>query len=136
MISIPPGYAILTTASVRDAVAGLPDLARRLGGPPAAWKIQEIGDGNMNQVFDLTGPTGGIVVKQSLPYIRSVGESWPFPIERIDFEHEALGVQARAAPGLVPEVYHYDPIRAFLAMERPPPPHLLPHGPLRGPPSP
>ena len=129
---MPPGYAILTTASVRDAVAGLPDLARRLGGPPAAWKIREIGDGNMNQVFDLQGPAGGIVVKQSLPYIRSVGESWPFPIERIDFEHEALGVQARAAPGLVPEVYHYDPVRAFIAMERLSPHIILRKGLVRG----
>jgi 5-methylthioribose kinase len=131
-ISMPPGYAILTAASVRDAVAGLPDLARRLGGPPAVWKIREIGDGNMNQVFDLQGPAGGIVVKQSLPYIRSVGESWPFPIERIDFEHEALGVQTRAAPGLVPEVYHYDPVRAFIAMERLSPHIILRKGLVRG----
>jgi 5-methylthioribose kinase len=131
-ISMPPGYAILTAASVRDAFAGLPDLARRLGGPPAVWKIREIGDGNMNQVFDLQGPAGGIVVKQSLPYIRSVGESWPFPIERIDFEHEALGVQTRAAPGLVPEVYHYDPVRAFIAMERLSPHIILRKGLVRG----
>jgi 5-methylthioribose kinase len=131
-IPTPPGYAILTTASVREAIAALPDLVRRLGGPPAAWKIQEIGDGNMNQVFDLEGPAGGIVVKQSLPYIRSVGESWPFPIERIDFEHEALGVQARAAPGLVPEIYHYDPVRAFIAMERLSPHIILRKGLVRG----
>lgn len=121
-ISLPSGYAILTVASVRDAVAGLPDLAGRLGGSPAEWEIREIGDGNMNQVFDLTGPAGGIIIKQSLPYIRSVGESWPFPIERIDFEQEALRVQARVAPGRVPEVYHYDQVRAFIAMER-----LSPH---------
>lgn len=131
-ISVPPGYAILTLAGVRDAIAGLPDLARRLGGAAAGWEIREIGDGNMNQVFDLAGPAGGIIVKQSLPYIRSVGISWPFPIERIDFEREALGVQARAAPGRVPEVYHYDPVRAFIVMERLSPHIILRKGLLRG----
>ena len=132
MITLPPGYSILTAASVRDVVAGLPDLSQRLGGLPAAWKIQEIGDGNLNLVFDLVGPAGGLIVKQSLPYIRSVGESWPFPIERIDFEQEALGVQARAAPGRVPEVYHYDPVRAFIAMERLSPHIILRKGLIQG----
>jgi 5-methylthioribose kinase len=132
MITLPPGYAILTTASVRDAVAGLPDVARRLGGPPASWKIQEIGDGNLNLVFDLVGPAGGLIVKQSLPYIRSVGPSWPFPIERIDFEQEALSVQARAAPGRVPALYHYDPGRAFIVLERLSPHIILRKGLIRG----
>lgn len=132
MITLPPGYTILTTASVRDVVAGLPDLARRLGGLPEAWQISEIGDGNMNQVFDLTGPAGGIVVKQSLPYIRVIGESWPFPIERIDFEQEALGVHGRAAPGRVPALHHYDKGRAFIAMERLSPHIILRKGLVRG----
>jgi len=131
-ISLPPGYSILTAAGVRDAVAGLPDLACRLGGAPTQWNISEIGDGNMNLVFDLQGPAGAMVVKQSLPYIRSVGESWPFPIGRIGFEHDALIMQQRLAPGRVPEVYHFDATRAFIAMERLAPHIILRKGLVRG----
>jgi 5-methylthioribose kinase len=131
-IALPPGYSILTAAGVRETVAGLPDLARRLGGAPQQWRISEIGDGNMNQVFDLQGPDGAMVVKQSLPYIRSVGESWPFPIGRIGFEHDARALQQRLAPGRGPEVYHFDGTRAFIAMERLAPHIILRKGLVRG----
>ncbi len=38
---------------------------------------REVGDGNINFVYILEGPTGGLCVKQALPYVRIVGESWP-----------------------------------------------------------
>jgi len=37
----------------------------------------QVGDGNINFVFIVEGPAGGVAIKQSLPYIRCVGESWP-----------------------------------------------------------
>ncbi len=37
----------------------------------------QVGDGNINFVFIVEGPAGGICVKQALPYVRCVGESWP-----------------------------------------------------------
>ncbi|QQS12719.1 MAG: S-methyl-5-thioribose kinase [Rhodospirillales bacterium] len=131
-IHLPDGYAILTTATVRDAVAKVPNLTARLGGPASTWEIREIGDGNMNLVFDLVGPAGGLIVKQSLPYIRSVGESWPFPIGRIGFEHAALIEQARVAPGRVPAVWHYDGAMALIGMERLSPHIILRKGLVRG----
>ena len=39
-----------------------------------------MGDGNLNLVFIVKGPQGGVAVKQALPYVRLVGESWPLPL--------------------------------------------------------
>jgi 5-methylthioribose kinase len=36
-----------------------------------------VGDGNINFVYIVEGPNGGVCVKQALPYVRCVGESWP-----------------------------------------------------------
>jgi len=73
----PDEYRILHEADLRDYLAGLPSVAARLGGAPAAWSISEVGDGNLNLVFIVKGDAGGIAVKQALPYVRLVGESWP-----------------------------------------------------------
>ena len=70
-------YRILREADLRDYLAGLPPVAALLGGAPAGWSISEVGDGNLNLVFIVKGPSGGIAVKQALPYVRLVGESWP-----------------------------------------------------------
>lgn len=71
----------LDDASVVEYVAAQEDLAKRVdeqgGAGKAAWECKEIGDGNINFVFVITGPSGSIIVKQGLPYIRCVGESWP-----------------------------------------------------------
>ena len=78
---------------VRTVIAARPDavayrtLARN-------WTMREVGDGNLNLVFIVKGPTGGVCVKQALPYVRLVGKSWPLPIDRAHFEHEALKAEA------------------------------------------
>ena len=69
----------------------------------ADWKVREVGDGNLNLVFVVEGPKSGVVLKQALPYVRLVGESWPLSVRRAFFEHQALarpeqgGAGARAA---------------------------------------
>ena len=55
---------------------------------PPAWRIREVGDGNLNLVFIVEGADGGVVVKQALPYVRLVGECWPLPLERSFFEYQ------------------------------------------------
>ena len=75
---------------------------------PASWSISEVGDGNLNLVFIVKGHAGGIAVKQALPYVRLVGESWPLPLSRSHYEYLALTHQARLAPGLVPAVLHHN----------------------------
>jgi 5-methylthioribose kinase len=63
------------------------------------------------------GRDGSIAVKQALPYVRLVGESWPLPLSRSHYEHLALIHQARLAPGLVPAILHHDEMLALIAME-------------------
>jgi 5-methylthioribose kinase len=50
-------------------------------------------------VFIVKGNAGGTAVKQALPYVRLVGESWPLPLSRSHYEYLALTHQARLAPG-------------------------------------
>ena len=93
-----------------------------LGGEPGGWQVREGGDGNLNLVFIVEGPRGGVVVKQALPYMRLVGEGWPLPLERSYFESLALTEHARAAPGLVPKLFAIDRVGAAIVME-----YLTPH---------
>lgn len=88
-------------------------------GPEAELACREIGDGNLNLVFHVTEPaTGaGVIVKQALPYAKVVGESWPLTLDRARIECEALRIEGRFAPGLVPQVYYSDNALALTVME-------------------
>jgi 5-methylthioribose kinase len=110
-------YRILRDADLRDYFASLPAVASLLGGAPAGWSIGEVGDGNLNLVFIVKGTKGGIAVKQALPYVRLVGESWPLPLSRSHYEYLALVHQAELAPDLVPAVLHHNEALALVAME-------------------
>jgi 5-methylthioribose kinase len=116
------GYAPLTDASLRGLVSGVPACRELLKGDPAGWQVREVGDGNLNLVFIVTSGAAGVVVKQALPYVRLVGESWPLPLDRAHFEHEALKLQAAHVPMHVPRVYHFDPGQAAIVMA-----YLSPH---------
>jgi 5-methylthioribose kinase len=113
----PDLYRILLEHDLRDYLASLPAVASRLGGSPAAWSISEVGDGNLNLVFIIKGSDAGVAVKQALPYVRLVGESWPLPLSRSHYEYLALTRQAELAPGLVPAVLHHDEALALVVME-------------------
>lgn len=110
-------YRILHEPNLRDYVARVPVLAAGLGGEPSSWAITEVGDGNLNLVFIVKGARGGIAVKQALPYVRLVGESWPLPLSRAHYEYLALTRQAELAPGLVPAVLHHNDRLALTVME-------------------
>lgn len=119
------GYAALTPGTLPRRLGGLAALTGRIG-PAEGWRVEEVGDGNLNLVFIVRG-RGAVVVKQALPYVRLVGDSWPLPLSRAFFEHEALVRQAARDPGRVPEVFHFDRVQALIVME-----HLSPHAILRG----
>ncbi len=123
---VPRGYHVLTAQSVLDYLVGRPDITARLGGTPSQWNGREVGDGNLNLVFIVEGPGTSVVVKQALPYVRLVGESWPLPLCRSHFEHLALVEQARWAAQFVPVVFHADREMALIVME-----YLAPHVVLR-----
>ena len=120
-------YAPLCEAGAATFLASIPAIAEKLGGTPANWQVREVGDGNLNLVFIVTGPRGGVVAKQALPYVRLVGESWPLPLSRAYYERLALSDQACLAPGLVPALLHHDDAMALTVMEL-----LAPHRTLRG----
>lgn len=85
----------------------------------AKLSCREIGDGNLNLVFHITDAESGrsLIMKQALPYAKVVGESWPLTLDRARIESEALIIQNRLAPGLVPKVYRYDADLALTVME-------------------
>lgn len=66
----------LSEATVVDYLRSVPPLAQRLGGAgsSAEWSVKEVGDGNINFVYIIQGPGGGICLKQGAPYIRVVKE--------------------------------------------------------------
>lgn len=120
-------FEALTPETLPARLGGLAVLTARLGADPGAWTVREVGDGNLNLVFIVEGPNGSAVVKQALPYVRLVGESWPLPLKRSFFEYHALTRQeARAGKGTVPEIYHFDEAQALIVME-----YLSPHVILR-----
>ncbi|MGF1477038.1 MAG: S-methyl-5-thioribose kinase [Geminicoccaceae bacterium] len=121
-LETPEGYRALTPETVPAYLAGLPSVAERLGGEPGSWVVREVGDGNLNLVFIVEGPSGDLCLKQALPYVRLVGDSWPLPVERAFFESNALAMEGQACPERVPQVFHYDQAMYAIVMER-----LSPH---------
>lgn len=119
-----PGYEAFTADTLPRRLAGVTAVTDRLG--KGDWRVREVGDGNLNLVFIVEGPKGALVVKQALPYVRLVGESWPLPLKRSFFEYHALTRQAARDPGRVPEVYHFDEAQALIVMR-----YLSPHVILR-----
>jgi 5-methylthioribose kinase len=97
-------------------------LCAKIGKDTTRWKVREVGDGNLNLVFIVEGASGAAVVKQALPYVRLVGDSWPLPLKRSFFEYHALTRQEARAPGSVPAIYHFDEGQALIIME-----YLSPH---------
>ena len=121
------GFAALDMSTLGERLGNVPAIADKVGHDISQWKVREVGDGNLNLVFIVEGDKGGVVVKQALPYVRLVGESWPLPLKRSFFEYHALRRQEkRAGVGSVPAIYHFDEGQALLAME-----YLSPHVILR-----
>lgn len=118
-------YEPLTAATLPHRLGTIAELTQRLG-PPARWRVREVGDGNLNLVFIVEGPKGAAVAKQALPYARCVGESWPMSLDRAFFEYQALIRLGARDPGRLPEVYAFDRHQALIVME-----YLAPHVILR-----
>lgn len=110
-------YHALDSYSVLDYLRATPTLAAVLD-LHASMQAREVGDGNLNLVFIVEGAAGqSVVVKQALPYLRVAGESWPLTRERMRFETQALLKHNELAPGLAPQVYHFDDEMSLVVME-------------------
>ena len=85
----------------------------------ATLEGHEFGDGNLNLVFKIRDTQTGksVIIKQALPYLRCVGESWPLDLSRTILEANVFEIQNELAPGLVPELFHKDEDLSLLIME-------------------
>lgn len=77
----------------------------------------EIGDGNINYIFRIADSDTGrsVVIKHADERTRSSGR--PLGTDRNRIEAEILRLEREYAPGLVPEIYDYDPVMRCLIME-------------------
>jgi len=116
MAEISSNYAPLTVETLPERLGRIDAITARLGADTSVWQCKEVGDGNLNLVFIVTSPAGQVIIKQALPYVRLVGDSWPLPLKRAYFEYHALIRQAARDPGLVPEVYYFSEEQAIIAM--------------------
>ena len=106
------------TFTAHDAVA----YAQQFGGladPSSLVEAQEVGDGNLNLVFKIFDNTGvsRIIVKQALPYVRCVGESWPLTLDRARLEAQTLVEHYQHCPQHTVKIHNYDPELAVMVME-------------------
>ena len=106
------------TFTASDAVA----YAQQFGGlddPSALVGAQEVGDGNLNLVFKIFDKQGvsRIIVKQALPYVRCVGESWPLTLDRARLEAQTLVEHYQHCPQHTVQILHFDPELAVMVME-------------------
>ena len=93
-------------------------------------EVEEVGDGNLNFVYKVRhaqDPTQTVVVKQAVPFLRIVGESWPLSRERMNFEIQALEHQSQYCPQHVPKVFHSSTDMSLVVMQ-----NLDQHAVLRG----
>lgn len=106
------------TFTATDAVAYAQQFAG-LDDPASLVDAQEVGDGNLNLVFKIFDTQGisRIIVKQALPYVRCVGESWPLTLDRARLEAETLVEHYKYSPQHTVKILHYDASLAVMVME-------------------
>lgn len=115
-------YKALTVETLAERLSAVAEVMEHVGGDATEWSVKEVGDGNLNLVFIVAGNSGTVIVKQALPYVRLVGDSWPLPLYRAYYEHEALKRQNSRDPGRVPSILYFDKEQALIVME-----YLTPH---------
>ena len=122
-------YRQLNEQTVADYIRSLPEM-KDVFSDMSNFDVREIGDGNLNYVYIITNagnPDETAVLKQAVPYLRVVGEQWPLPKERMNFEIMALETQATYCPTLVPKIYHASHPMSLVVMQ-----NLKNHAVLRG----
>ena len=110
-------YSALTLDELPKRLSSITAITDQIGTDFSKWQVTEVGDGNLNLVFIVIGSNGKIVIKQALPYVRVVGDSWPLTLDRAFFEYNALVRQEERDPGIVPSVFYFDREQGLIAME-------------------
>lgn len=112
-------YFPLDTTTVIDYIQHRPEVSH-IFVPGESLTAEEVGDGNLNLVFKVRAeadPSRTVVVKQALPYLRLVGDSWPLPIERAQIEAQALAIEYGLCPQHTPKVHLFDPVMYATVMQ-------------------
>jgi 5-methylthioribose kinase len=125
-------YRMLDAKTLPALLGSLPDVRARLGARPEKWRVQEVGDGNLNLVFIVEGEGGSVCVKQALPYVRAAGPSWPMSLDRAFYENAYFQAVAPYVGNLIPKIHHYDQNLYCTVMERLSPHIILRHGLMAG----
>jgi len=110
-------YTILNTSNLEDYLFSLPEIKAFFDADSLI--IDEIGDGNLNFVFLVTSSSDAsrkLIVKQAVPYLRCVGESYPLSKERMTYEIRSLKRFAELGPH-IPKIYHSDEEMSVLIIE-------------------
>jgi 5-methylthioribose kinase len=110
-------YAPLTVETVEAWLDGHPHLRALVPGDPL--HVREVGDGNLNLVFIVRDDPArpGIVLKQSLPWVRVFGEGWPLTVERARHEADAYEAYRGFAGDTIPVYHGFDAAWYVVAME-------------------
>lgn len=84
----------------------------------AGLSCKEIGDGNLNYVFRVVDDKTGrsLIIKQAGPVAR-ISDEFKVSPDRNRIESDILRIEHELAPGLVPQVYKYDPVMNCCVME-------------------
>lgn len=107
---------LLTVDTVAAYLASRSDLAALID--TTSLDVREVGDGNLNLVFIATDATGrSLVLKQSLPYVRMVGESWPLSQDRILAEARGYDAALAHSPSSIPTYHGLDRERRIIVLE-------------------
>jgi 5-methylthioribose kinase len=110
-------YTILDTSNLESYLFSLPKIKDFFD--TDSLIVHEIGDGNLNFVFLVTSGSDAskkLIIKQAVPYLRCVGESYPLSKERMTYEIRSLEYFAKLSPH-IPEIYHSDEEMSVLIME-------------------
>jgi len=101
-------YYQLDSKTVADYIRPLPEM-KAIFSSFDDLLIEEIGDGNLNFVFIISNRQKleeTVILKQAVPFLRVVGESWPLSRERMNSEVNALRYQQSLCNDLVPKIFH------------------------------
>ncbi len=112
-------YYQLTTETIPEYLASIEAMKSHFS-DFSQLDVSEIGDGNLNYVYKIVNvakPNETAILKQAVPYLRVIGESYPLTRERMTIEIMALESLSENSAKHVPEVYYSSKDMSVLIME-------------------
>jgi 5-methylthioribose kinase len=100
-------YKILNKDNIVEYIHSIENIKEFFSGDDLY--IDEIGDGNLNYVFiikSIQDSNKALILKQAVPYLRCVGESYPLSKDRMTYESRALRQFSNITNEYIPKLYH------------------------------